>query len=176
MVGPGMLWKWGRTSSFRKNGLARWPRADIWAGMLVNSFGGPIRSEKMDSSNNLTPLFFGLEPVVITTNVKRRRIAEILHSKKKSGCLNLWQWIVMTLTVYLLTYLCIRLSLYSCGCVFGLSHWRQSLMGGRPEYSGLWLSSRRSQYGQVTSSLRSHFWMSGWLELVSQVSPWTWWV
>ena len=33
----------------------------------MTSFGGPIRSEKMDSSNNLTPLFFGLEPVVITT-------------------------------------------------------------------------------------------------------------
>ena len=50
-VGPGMLWKWGPTSSFRKNELARWPRANIWAGMLVTSSGGPIRSEKMDSSN-----------------------------------------------------------------------------------------------------------------------------
>jgi len=37
-----------------ENGLVRWPLADIWAGMLVTSFGGPIRSEKMDSSNNLT--------------------------------------------------------------------------------------------------------------------------
>jgi len=53
--------------------------------------------------------------------------------------------------------------------VFGLTHRRHSLMGGRPEYSGLWLSSRRSRYGPVTSSLRSHFWMSGWLELVKQV-------
>ena len=32
--------------------------------------GGPIRSEKMDSSNNLTPLIFGPEPVVITIHVK----------------------------------------------------------------------------------------------------------
>ena len=36
--------------------------------MLVTSFGGPIRSEKIDSSNNLTPLIFGPEPVVITTD------------------------------------------------------------------------------------------------------------
>ena len=50
-VGDSSGQEWGRTSSFRKNGLARWPRADIWAGMLVTSFGGPIRSEKMDSSN-----------------------------------------------------------------------------------------------------------------------------
>ena len=35
--------------------------------MLVTSSGGPTRSEKMDSSNNLTPLIFGPEPVVITT-------------------------------------------------------------------------------------------------------------
>ena len=31
--------------------------------------GGPIRSKKMDSSNNLTPLIIELEPVLITTVV-----------------------------------------------------------------------------------------------------------
>ena len=43
--------------------------------------GGPIRSKKMDSSNNLTPLIIGLEPVLITTNVEelRQRVEKEWH-------------------------------------------------------------------------------------------------
>jgi len=54
------------------------------AGMLVTSSGGPIRSEKMDSSNNLTPLMFVLEPVDhysqqqwVTAN--RAKLRQFLH-------------------------------------------------------------------------------------------------
>jgi len=57
--------------------------------MLVTSSGGPIRSEKMDSStNNLTPLRVGPEPVLVTTKIpsrKERLARSAMSSEKRFG-------------------------------------------------------------------------------------------
>jgi len=56
--------------------------------MLVTSSGGPIRSEKMDSSNNLTPLKVGPEPVLVTTKIpsrKERLARSAMSSEKRFG-------------------------------------------------------------------------------------------